>query len=161
MAVGQIEPISFLVGRQLALNRNLDTAAANRHGLIGAMLGPGIVGPVIARELAIREAQGTAAHGAGTVPPAGTHGVTHGSALVAPGADPGDVVNRLIEEFRAWIASQKANEQAMLDRAEELRKAAQQCQTQRTEALQALWTSAEEWQQLEGQRSAAKKKEHP
>lgn len=50
------QPIPVVVNRQLALNQGLDTGAANRIGILGAMIAPPLLGAVVARDLARREA---------------------------------------------------------------------------------------------------------
>ncbi|HKX45141.1 MAG TPA: hypothetical protein VJP77_00355 [Planctomycetota bacterium] len=52
----QFNMLQFVVGRQLALGQGVSDGDATRYGLVGSFLGEGLVGPVVARTLAGRDA---------------------------------------------------------------------------------------------------------
>lgn len=127
MPPGHIEPLTFIVGRQLALNQNVDAPTATRHGLVGAVLGMDFVGPILAQELARRDAAAAAA-----VPGA----VTPGSEQPPPKSE--DVVERLLAAFHEWTHSQTQETAALRAKSEELEAEAKRRETARVDAVKKL-----------------------
>lgn len=134
MPLGPIEPLTFVVGRQLALNQTVDAPTATRHGLVGALLGTGLIGPVIARELARRDAE-AAARSVVTSPP-GTPALT----------EPGAAVDRMLASLQGYLDSQAATVASLEAQAEQLKNQAQTLQTAKREALERLCDSVRDWQ---------------
>jgi hypothetical protein len=127
MAFGQINPLNIVVAQRLAANQNVDASTATRHALVGTLLGEGILGPIIARQLAIRDAAAVSAPVA--------VGVTTTPAQAATPLD--TIVNNL----QAWTQAQKNRDDEDLKRAEELKAEAERRRKERTEALKALCDS--------------------
>ena len=132
MALGQIEPFSFIVGRQLALNQNVDTSTATRHALVGALLGSGVIGPIVARELARRDAP------APQLPPIRV------PELPAPGDKPpaehdtSNQIEMIGKTVRGWIQRAEALEAQWRDQAAKLEKQARESQETRIASLRQL-----------------------
>lgn len=124
MPLGQINPLNFVVARQLASNQNVDASTATRHALVGTLLGEGILGPIIARQLAIRDAAPAAP-----------------APIVTGTAPPGTPLDKIAENLQAWTAAESKRDGEDIRRANELLEQAKQRQAKRTEALKALCDS--------------------
>ncbi|MBI4902283.1 MAG: hypothetical protein HY820_01525 [Acidobacteria bacterium] len=96
-------PMQFLVGRELALRQKADSASATRHALIGTMIAGGLFGPILARQLAIREAPSPVA-----LPPAG--GVSP-----SPGTGFSGAVDRFLNDFQSLMDDNKEVLKALQD----------------------------------------------
>ena len=127
MTFGQINPLNFLVAQRLAANQNVDSSTATRHALVGTLLGEGIIGPIVARQLAIRDAApAPVAVSPGTRPPAG-------SAL--------EEVNVISNNLTAWHEAEKKRDADSIKRGKELLAEAEKRRTERTRALRTLCES--------------------
>lgn len=142
MPLGSIEPLTFVVGRQLALNQNVDAPTATRHGLVGALLGTGLIGPVIARELARRDAEATA-----------RSAVTSAPRTPTP-TDFDAAVKSLLKSFQALVDSEKNTIASLQAQAQQLDIQVQTLQTAQTKALEKLFITASE---LSGKKSTGGK----
>lgn len=124
-------PFQFLVGRSLAQRENVDDATATRLALVGSVMMGGLFGPVIARQLAIREAPAPAPL---TVvkPPPGT-----------PSSPPklGSKVDVIVKQFEAFIKADKKAEADARARAAALVEQAQKLQQERAKMLADLCAS--------------------
>lgn len=123
---GQINPMNFIVAHRLATNQNVDSKTATRHALVGSLLGEGILGPVIARQLAIRDAAAPPATSAAT----GT--------LTRRTTNP---LENISQTLRTWTEAESQRDAEDLKRANELIAEANERRHQRTEALRALCES--------------------
>jgi hypothetical protein len=125
MALGQINPLNFVVAQRLASNQNVDSSAATRHALVGTLLGEGILGPIIARQLAIRDAAAVPA-----------------PVAVVPGATlPPTPLDTIASNLNAWTTAESKRDDEDIDRANALRKQAEERRAKRTEALRSLCDS--------------------
>lgn len=128
MALGQIDPLTFVVAQRLAANQNVDSSTATRHALVGTMLGEGILGPVIARQLAIRDAASTAA--AVVIAPPTRPDV---QAVPTGGSQDAEAIKKWVEGFEKWVRGQDAKDNADI-------KAAKQRTEERQAALRRLYS---------------------
>lgn len=55
MQTGQFAPMEFIVNRAIAAKENVDSATATRVAMLASLMGGGVMGAVIARQLARRE----------------------------------------------------------------------------------------------------------
>ncbi|MBU3057633.1 hypothetical protein [Pseudomonas indica] len=124
---GQINPMNFIVAHRLATNQNVDSKTATRHALVGSLLGEGILGPVIARQLAIRDAA--------AIPPATR------PATGAPAGSTANPLENISQTLRTWTEAESQRDAEDLKRANELIAQANERRHQRTEALRALCES--------------------
>lgn len=127
MTFGQINPLNFIVAQRLAVNQNVDSSTATRHALVGTLLGEGILGPIIARQLAIRDA-------ATAPPPTRPTGGVPAGTVTAPLED-------ISTNLRAWTEAESQRDAEDITRANELMAEANERKRKRTEALKALCES--------------------
>lgn len=127
-------PLQFLVGRELAKRQNVDDSTATKFGLTGALVAPGVMGIVIARQLAIRDAPKPLP--ALTATGTGTGG---GTGTPAPGST-ASRVDRLTTDFKAWV---EADRKRITDARTQAQAQLEQIQKQETERNQALRTLCE------------------
>jgi hypothetical protein len=131
--------MQFLVGRELALRQNVDTSTATKHSLVASMVTTGMLGPIIARQLAIRDAPKPAPAALST-----TAGLDPDLPATSPGAASGRV-DQIITNFKTWIEEDyKIQKQttdaatALTNQAKVLTDQAAKMATDRTEALKKL-----------------------
>lgn len=127
MTFGQINPLSFIVAQRLAVKQNVDSSTATRHALVGTLLGEGILGPIIARQLAIRDAA------AAPAPVRTTKGVPAGTST-----SPLETISR---NLQAWTEAESQRDAEDIRRANELMAEANERKRKRTLALKALCES--------------------
>src|SRR5687768_8700997 len=123
-------PMQFLVGRELAKRQKVDDATATRLALTGSLLGGGLLGPILARQLAIREAPAV---------PATTS--AQGKPLPPPGKTVTQQFERIGAQFQALIEADKKAEADAEAQAEALLSHARALRQERAKVLRELCVS--------------------
>jgi hypothetical protein len=125
--------MQFLVGRELALRQKVDTSTATKHSLVASMVSTGMLGPIIARQLAIRDAPAPVVARVST-------STTGGATVHPPPTGPAAAgrVEQIITSFKTWIEEDKKIEAAAAAQAKALDDQVKKMQTDRSEALKKL-----------------------
>ena len=131
-------PVQFLVSREIARRQKVDDSTATRLALTSALVAPGFLGAIVARQLAIREAPPPAPVVA-TPPSGGEPGTT--PAPPTPRSPALAQLDRIAQDLQSINAKLDKEGSDFVAQAERLQQQADRARQERTEIMRRLCQS--------------------